>query len=622
MQNRRLNELELFNEGKSLLLLQSFEAAISCFKRAWNINRLNPEPPFMIGNIYIKRKKFINAIAFYKRVLLIDPAHVWALNNLGVAHNELGHQKEAIECYDSAIEHQPDVADFYANRAKAFLNSSRYEEAIRDCYHGIRLNPSLPTTFYNLGLACIQVQQHSDALDAFNKALALNPQYFEVICARAQLYQSLKQPGQALEDWSSALNLRPDDLTALNGRAVLLKDGRLWQRALTDLNHALKVNPSWVPTLNNRGVVLHELGLWDAALADFEKILTISETYHQAWNNKANVWLDLGQHDKAIACYQKALAIKHDYGWAHLNLGLCLLQLGNMAQGWRHYEWRWLRDDNAKNPRQFSEPLWLGDEAIQGKTLFVYAEQGLGDTLQFARLVHQVVHVGAQVVLEVQAPLMPLFKDWCGGVAVIARGEPLPKFDFQCPLLSLPLALRLSLENLPKLENYLVADPEKVKKWRRILGPSEKPLIGLVWSGNPGLKNDLQRSIAAELLLDALPKGCRYVALHKEYREHDKAVFQRHPELLDFSTELVDFSETAALCSCMSFIVSVDTSVAHLSAAMGIPVWLMLPFNSDFRWLLHRTDSPWYPSMRLFRQSRPREWGKFCGLSVLRLKRR
>ncbi len=579
-------------------------------KVKWGLNRLNPEPPFMIGNIYIKHKKFINAIAFFKRVLELDPTHVWALNNLGVAHNELGHQKEAIECYDSAIEHQPDFADFYANRAKAFLNSSRYEEAIRDCYHGIRLNPSLPTTFYNLGLACIQVQHHSDALDAFSKALALNPQYFEVICARAQLYQSLKQPGQALEDWSSALNLRPDDLTALNGRAVLLKDARLWQRALSDLNHALKVNPSWVPTLNNRGVVLHELGLWDAALADFEKILTISETYHQAWNNKANVWLDLGQHDKAIACYQKALAIKHDYGWAHLNLGLCLLQLGNMAQGWRHYEWRWLRDDNAKNPRQFSEPLWLGDEAIQGKTLFVYAEQGLGDTLQFARLVHQVVHVGAQVVLEVQAPLMPLFKDWCGGVAVIARGEPLPKFDFQCPLLSLPLALRLSLETLPKLENYLVADPEKVKKWRRILGPSEKPLIGLVWSGNPGLKNDLQRSIGAELLLDALPKGCRYVALHKEYREHDKAVFQRHPELMDFSTELVDFSETAALCSCMSFIVSVDTSVAHLSAAMGIPVWLMLPFNSDFRWLLHRTDSPWYPSMRLFRQSRPREWGE------------
>lgn len=599
---------ELIRKGKLLLSDQFCDEAIQCFKRAWQLSRQNSEAPFLIGNCYLNIKKHTQAIAYYKRVLTNDPQHIWALNNLGIAFNEKGMQPQALECYDKAIFLNPTVADFYANRGKAFLNSSKFDEAIRDCQQAIALDPTLPSTYYNLGLSLSQAQRQSEALDAYAEALRLNANYFEVLCARAQLHQTMKQHQRALEDWTSALKLQPDAVAALNARGVLLKEGRRWQDALKDLNHALTIDPLSVPTLNNRGIVHHELGLWDAALADFEKILSISQTYPQALNNQANVWLDLGEHAKAIDCYQRALVIKPDYGWAQFNLGLCLLQMGDMAQGWRQYEWRWRRDESAKNPRQFAQPLWLGECPLQGKTLLVYAEQGLGDTLQFVRLIDRVLQQGAKVVLEIQVALKPLFDSWDDRVHLVVRGESLPDFDFQCPLLSLPLALGLSLSDLPSRESYISPDPAKVNKWRQKLGPSESLWVGLVWSGNPGLKNDLQRSMAASMLLSALPKGCKYVALHKEYRESDRHVFEQYPDVLDFSEELVDFSETAALCSCMSLIICVDTSVAHLSAAMGMPVWLMLPFNPDFRWLLNREDSPWYPSMRLFRQSTPREW--------------
>jgi hypothetical protein len=315
----------------------------------------------------------------------------------------------------------------------------------------------------------------------------------------------------------------------------------------------------------------------------------------------------LGRFAEARADYRSALQLRPDFAEAHVALAESLLLTGEMAEGWQHYEWRWKTQGLAPLARNFSVPQWRG-EAIAGKTILLHAEQGFGDTLQFCRLATLVAARGARVILEAQPGLVPLLRTLAGPSEVLARGEPLPGFDLHCPLMSLPLALGGDVAGAVA-PPYVAADPARVAAWAARLETGLR--CGIAWSGRASHQNDHNRSLALAALLPVLAvPGVSFVSVQNQVRPADRAVASQLPALKTFGAELDEFSENAALISAVDLVIAVDTMAAHLAGALGKPVWVMLPFMPDWRWLQDRRDTPWYPAARLFRQPAPGDWTK------------
>ena len=337
--------------------------------------------------------------------------------------------------------------------------------------------------------------------------------------------------------------------------------------------------------------------------------MSINPNYFEAWSNKGFTLHELHRFDEAIAHYDRALSINPNYFDALWNKSLSLLIQGDFESGLLLYESRWLsyKASEAAGRRSFEKPTWLGKESLEGKTILLYGEQGLGDFIQFCRYVQLVSKNGGRVILEVPKSLATLLKDLPGISLLVILGDELPSFDFVCPIMSLPLALGANLETIPSKNSYIASDPEKVAKWQLRLGEKRKKRIGLVWSGSASHKNDHNRSLTLTDMLKHLPPNFEYVSLQKEVREGDRDALTSS-DVKHYGDQLVDFSETAALCDLMDIIISVDTSVAHLAGALGKTTWILLPYVPDWRWLLDRDDSPWYSSIRLYRQETAGKW--------------
>jgi tetratricopeptide (TPR) repeat protein len=404
------------------------------------------------------------------------------------------------------------------------------------------------------------------------------------------------------------------DLSVLSTAAVLNNSGLalhtqgLHLEALEKFQAALALEPDNAVILNNRGVCYFSLNLFEDAIFSYNKAIALDPAYLEAHNNRGNALVKLFQHEEALTSYDQALSVDPSYVEAYWNKSLALLQLGRFSEGWVLHESRWAKPSFKPIVRDFPQPIWDGSFPINGKTVLLHAEQGLGDTLQFVRYVELVKALGARIVLEAQAPLVPLLDGLFFVEALIKQGDRLPPFDCHCPLMSLPLAFQTTLSSIPIAIPYIKSSPEKEYFWGKKLVPTSQLRVGLVWSGDPRHQNDKHRSIALAELLAALPSGFEYVSLQSDIRDSDRQALENNDRLVHFAPELKDFSDTAALCAQMDVVVCVDTSVAHLSGAMGKPTFLLLPYNPDWRWLLERTDSPWYPTMKLFRQEQLGSW--------------
>jgi len=368
------------------------------------------------------------------------------------------------------------------------------------------------------------------------------------------------------------------------------------------------LQPDLAEVLSNRGITLHELNRYDEALASYDRALVLQPDYATALNNRGINLYDLKRYDEALASYQRALALRPDYAEAHWNEALLRLLTGDYSHGWAKYEWRWKKESMAPVKRNFPQPVWLGGDAIDGKTILLHSEQGFGDTIQFCRYVPLVAARGAHVILEVERPLQQLMTTLAGATQVIAKGDPLPDFEVHCPLLSLPLAFGTRVETIPSGPPYLRAPAQSLMNWDTRLAPQRRPRIGLAWSGNAAHQSDRQRSISLRTLLPLLDTGATFVSVQKDVNAADAGVLTERGDILHFGDALGDFSDTAALISNLDLVISVDTSVAHLAGALGKPVWVLLAYAPDWRWLLDRDDSPWYPTARLFRQDASRAW--------------
>ena len=424
---------------------------------------------------------------------------------------------------------------------------------------------------------------------------------------------SLHQQGKLKEAqtiYEKVLAIQSNHFDALQLLGTLSLQTKEYTKAVDFLTKALKLNPDYAEAYSNRGLALRELKRLDEALVSYDRAISIRPDHAEAYSNRGVVLQEFLRLDEALASYDRAISIKPDYADAHSNLSLCHLLEGNFQDGWQEYEWRLKRKNIKKTAgiRNFSQPLWLGKESLKDKTILLHSEQGLGDTIQFCRYALLVVQLGANAILEVQRPLVNLLKNLEGISQIFSQGDTLPEFDYQCPLLSLPLAFKTDLHSIPPVSQHITSDREKVTKWKTKLRDNFKLRVGLVWSGSAGHENDHNRSLTLAQLLPHLSSNMEYVCLQKEVRDIDKVLLEQHSELKYFSDALEDFTDTAALCELMDVVISVDTSVAHLACTLGKQTWVILPYSPDWRWLLDRDDNPWYPEAKLYRQEKIGDW--------------
>ncbi|HET9652569.1 MAG TPA: tetratricopeptide repeat-containing glycosyltransferase family protein [Usitatibacter sp.] len=388
--------------------------------------------------------------------------------------------------------------------------------------------------------------------------------------------------------------------------AIAARHGR-WDECIAAATRALVIEPRNAEVLANRGAALRMLGRIDEALADYDRALAAAPQSAEAHNNRGVALAALNRHDEAIASYTRALQLKPQYDRARFNRAMSRLVSGDFAEGWKDHESRWTGSEMHHGPRALAGRAWNGREDLRGKTLLLYAEQGLGDAIQFSRYATLAARRGARVVLEVHAPLKPLLERIEGVDRVVALGEALPAFDLHCALMSLPLAFGTTLESIPREVPYLSAPTEHAAKWRERLRDREGLRVGLAWSGSRTLRNDANRSIALARLAPLVRPGRAFVSVQRDIRESDREAL-RDLGIASFDRELADFRDTAGLIDALDVVVSVDTAAAHLAGAMAKPVWLLLPCAPDWRWMLGREDSPWYPTARLFRQASAGDW--------------
>ncbi len=354
-------------------------------------------------------------------------------------------------------------------------------------------------------------------------------------------------------------------------------------------------------------LIAAQQGDFERAIVSYDRVIALKPGLADGYSNRGASFAALNRPNEALANFDRALAIDPDHVEAHVGRAIVCLMQGEFARGWREFEWRWRTPQGRamQAHKGITQPLWLGAEDIAGKTVLLYSEKGLGDTLQFCRFATGVREMGATVLLQVQEALVEVLE--LEGVSrVFADTRRPPPFDVHCPLLSLPLALKIEIPTIPA-GKYLRAPPASVARWRTKLGERAKPRIGLAWRGDPGNPIDRARSLALDQMLSHLPDPYRYVSLQKDLTESEQRIVAAHS--LDFGpSQDLNFAETAALCECLDLVISVDTSIAHLSAALGQKTWILLPFNADCRWLLDRSDSPWYPSAVLYRQTGSGDW--------------
>ena len=465
------------------------------------------------------------------------------------------------------------------------------------------------------GLKALENEDAVSALAFFEKALALDPQNSAYWNNQGNAHTALGNHKSAVENYLAAIALEksPPYLLYFNLASAYYNLGQ-WSLAMAQFEIAVQCEPERYEAYFGRGLVWEEMSEPSLAIQSYADALERNPTFAQAYNNMGIAFQNLGVESAALECFDSALALEPESGDFLTNKGLLCLQYGHWAEGWQYFESRWKTKAMHKVARQFDFPLWLGKEPLNGKTLLVHCEQGMGDTIQFCRFVPLLLALGAQVTLAVQAPLHKLLEANFPTVRVLPGIPTQETFDFHCPIMSLGLAFSADTSNIPNSVGYLMIPEIAVAKCAGFSVEGERPCIGLVWSGSATHTNDVNRSVALAELLKALPAGPHYVSLQKEYREGDLAL-ALGAGLEDVSAQLLDFSDTAALCQQCDLIVSVDTSVAHLAGALGVPTLLLLPFNADWRWLTGRKDSPWYVSLQLLRQTTRADWaGAFAQL--------
>ncbi len=562
----------------------------------------------LLGVALVQQDQPAAGLPHLDQAVALRPASAAALSNRAAALRALGRRDEALAGYDRALALQPGLHDARLGRTLLLLEAGRLAEAMREVEAVLAADPGhADARFQQAGLLA-RLGQPDQALAAYDALLARHPDRQGAWQARGALLTQLRRPQEALASLHRALLLQPDHPELLVDLGAALRALGRQEDAIAAYGRALQRAPGHAVALNNRGNARRALGQHDAALADYAAALASRPDFADALRNRAILLEDIGRHAEALQDYRAALAMAPEEAETHLGLAMALLRQGDFAAGAAHYSWRWRSRGAPALTRPDTTP-WTGQAPLAGQRLLLLHEQGIGDTLQFCRYAADLAAQGAEVSLEVQPPLKRLLQQLPGAASVVGKGEALPAHDLHIPLLELPRACGTEVATIPRNVPYLSPPAEALARWRALLPPQRRRRIGLVISGNPVHDNDHHRSIPLATLLPVLTEAADWHLLQTEIRDADAALLAQHPRIAVHAAALADMAETAALIACLDLVVSVDTSVAHLVGALGAPLWLLLPGNADWRWLIDRDDSPWYPTARLFRQQRLGDWG-------------
>jgi tetratricopeptide (TPR) repeat protein len=606
----------LFAEGLAHHQAGRLAEAENIYRRVLAMRPDHFDSLHLLGVVFLQRCQYEQAVRQIDVALRQNPNNVNALNNRGTALKELKRFGDALASYDRALKLKPDYADAHSNRGNILKELRRFDEALASYDHALALKPDFAGAHSNRADALHRLKRFADALQGCDRALKLAPNFAEAHCNRGNALHGLRRFEEALESFDRALALKPDFAEAHCNRGSALNELNRFADALAAYDSALALKPDFAEAHTNRGNALNELFRLEEALASHDRAVALRPDLAEAYSNRGSTLKDLRQHADALASFDRALALQPDFAHGRFNASLCRLLIGDFARGWPQYEARWDTVQLEDYKRNFTKPQWHGGNDIAG-TILIHAEQGFGDTLQFCRYVPRVAARGGHVIFEVQPPLRELMRTLPGVEQIVAAGEPLPDFDLHCPLLSLPLAFGTELETIPGETPYLRAPQDRSAAWRARCGEHDRVRVGLVWAGNPrkevphAHRVDRLRSITFDRLAPLFDiVGCAFYSLQKG----DSAATQLRVSALryhvtDWTDELNDFSDTAALIENLDLVIAVDTAVAHLAGALGKPFWLMNRDNTCWRWLLDRDDSPWYPAARLFRQDATRNWG-------------
>lgn len=541
-------------------------------------------------------------------VLAAEPLTAEAAFARATLFQREGRTAAAEELYRAVLAREPRHPGALAELGALRLQAEDFTEAATLMSRLIERDPNSSNAHNNLGIALTRLERSSEAVRHFETALALDPKRPEANYNLGHALQSLGRRGEARACYERAIALRPDYAEAHNSLGVLLAPDHP-QEALASFQRAAEIRPGFADAYNNMGNVLQDLGRHDEALTNYRRTLAIKPDHVMAQNNVGMALRELNRHEEAVSCFEMAQAIKPDYVDAHVNESLVRLALGDYATGWKKYAWRRLTGSFSQGRKNPPRPLWLGQWDIAGKTILLHGEQGLGDTIQFCRYVPLVAQHGARIILAVQRPLAALMAGLPGVSVLRAQGEAIPPFDGYCPLPSLPLAFKTTLESIPANVPYLSAPVDRIERWRPIFETIGRPRIGLMWVGAGGTAHNRRRSMPLRVLAPLLDMpDFHFVALQKQIPEDDAALLQASRMTSFLGEQQADLADAAAMISMLDLVITIDTSIAHLAGAMGKPVWVLLPFSADWRWLRARNDNPWYPSARLFRQPATGDW--------------
>ena len=548
----------------------------------------------------------------YREILAADARNPDALHLMGVLALQVNKPAAAVDLIGQAIRVHPGNAVYFSNLGSALRRLGRTDESIAACGEATRLDPTLADGFNNLANALTDRQRHAEAANALTRLIALRPQSVDQRLLLANALMKANRPEEAVDALNDLLKIKPRDGAALNNLGVCLRKLKRDAEAEVAYRRALDVAPDDAGTLSNYGTLLMEMERVDEAIILFRKAIDSKPTFGEAHLNLGLAYRSQMRLAEAIPAVREGVRLCPDLAEAHAGLGELLLLDGQLEEGFREYDWRSRMAEFPSPRRDFTSPRWDG-VFRPGLTLLVHDEQGVGDTMQFVRFAQIAQARGARVIVECNTQLTRLLTGMPGVHQVIGRTSPIPPHDAHVPLLSLPQELGVSLAGIPANVPYLRAEPELAAHWGARL--SRLPAfqtglrVGLVWAGSPEHRNDRNRSLALERLapLAAAP-NVSFVSLQKGAGAGQAAHPPAGMALIDLGPEIGNFADTAAILQHLDLVVTVDTSVAHLAGALGRPVWVLLPFFPDWRWLRGTDVSPWYPTMRLFRQERPRDW--------------
>ncbi len=595
-----------FKTGVAHHLNGQLDAAAAAYSRAIALNNQHPYAIHNLATIILGLGHRERAIGLFQLATVIKPDYSEAYVNWGLLLNQDGHSEVAIEKFEKAIELDGNNSSARLQLADIHRVQQRYELALEGYRAVLAITPQSIEAHNNMGISYRRLDLDEKAFKCFERALAINPEFVDALVNSANCLDEYDLQDEAIARLQRALEINPNVAAIYNNLGIALTKVGRYPEALEVLEKAITMSDGSVDVVSNFANTLNKSGKTVEAVETYNTLLSDNEDHYGAYNNLGNALKDMARYEEAREMFRKSTQINPEFAHAHANLGYVQLLLGEFSEGWVEYGWRGIIKGSKLARRTYNPPPWQG-EKLAGKTIYVYPEQGLGDIVQFARYAVMLKDLGARVIMEVPLNLRDLFPQLPGIDGLNLKDTPPPPFDYHVSIMDLPEHFKTTLETIPCPKRYLTVDAERDNQWSERMQGDGKFRVGIIWAGNPEHTNDRNRSLALSQIRPLVE--LQGVTVYSLQVGKDGEAHQMYGEkIIDLAPQLTNFAETAGAMNHLDLIISVDTSPLHVAGALGRPVWGLIPYIPDWRWLLDRDDSPWYPSLQLFRQGEDRRW--------------